>query len=126
MIISDTPPPANVKPGDIIKSAPMPKALAGTAPLAAKPVETTADKELAFRKRQKDNEDAGKTEAEKQAAAAQKAKQCEQMQEKARVLESGVRVKRMGADGESRPMEDSDREIELGKARKEMATACKG
>lgn len=128
MIISDQPPPANVKPSQIIKSAPMaaptpkveskdPKLAAAKAPI------TVAEKEADFQKRRKEQAESQKTSAEKQAAADQKAKHCEDLQQKLRTLSSGMRINTVQKNGEAAAMEGAEREVEVSKTSKELAKA---
>jgi Domain of unknown function (DUF4124) len=132
LIISDQPPPANIKPSQIIKSAPMaapapapeakpaakdPKAAAAKGPM------TTAEKEADFQKRRLEQAEAQKSTAEKQAAAAQKTKHCDSLHEKMRTLGSGMRINTVQKSGEVVAMESADREAELSKTSRELAKA---
>jgi type IV secretory pathway VirB10-like protein len=134
MIISDQPPPANIKPSQIIKSAPLP----APAPAAPKPAAkdgkdakptvakgplTSAEKEADFQKRRKEQADAQKTSSEKQAAAEQKAKHCESLQEKMRTLSSGMRINSVQKSGEVVAMEAADREKEMSKTSREISSS---
>jgi hypothetical protein len=128
MIISDQPPPASVKPSQIIKSAPM----AAPAPkpevkdpkmAAAKGPMTTAEKEADFQKRRKEQAESQKTGAEKQAAAEQKAKHCDDLQQKLRTLSSGMRINTVQKSGEVAAMEGAEREVELSKTSRELSKA---
>jgi Domain of unknown function (DUF4124) len=131
MIISDQPPPASVKPSQIIKSAPMPVPVAAAPKVEAKDAKvatakgplTTADKELEFQKRRKEQAESQKTGAEKQAAAEQKAKHCETLQQKLRTLDSGLKISSVQKNGELAAMEAADREMESSKTRRELATS---
>jgi predicted RNase H-like nuclease (RuvC/YqgF family) len=129
MIISDQPPPANIKPSQIIKSAPMPapapKAEAkepakDSKQAATKAPMTTAEKEADFQKRRKELAESQKTGAEKQAAAEQKAKHCDALQQKLRTLSSGMRISNVQKNGEVAAMEGAEREIEMSKTSKEI------
>jgi hypothetical protein len=133
MIISDQPPPANIKPSQIIKSAPLPVAVApapkadakDSKAAAAKGPMTTAEKEADFQKRRKDTAEAQKTGAEKQAAAEQKAKHCDALQQKLRTLSSGMRISNVQKNGEVAAMESAEREVEMSKASRELtASQC--
>lgn len=131
MIISDQPPPASVKPSQIIKSAPLPKAAPAPVPAAstAKPADskaplTLAEKDQAFKKRQQEKAEADKSTAEKQAAAEQKAKYCEELATKMRTLQSGMRITQVDKSGETRMMENADREKEMSTTSRDIASKC--
>jgi Domain of unknown function (DUF4124) len=131
MIISDQPPPASIKPSQIIKSAPMaapaapaPKAEAkDSKSVAAKGPMTTAEKEADFQKRRKEQAEAQKTGAEKQAAAEQKTKHCEALQQKIRTLGSEMRINNVQKNGEIVAMEAAEREKEMSRASRELSTS---
>ncbi len=130
MIISDQPPPASVKPSQIIKSAPMaapvappPKAEGKDSKSAvAKGPMTTAEKEADFQKRRKEQAEAQKTGAEKQAAAEQKTKHCEALQQKLRTLGSNMRINTVLNNGEVASMESAEREKEMSKTNRDLAS----
>lgn len=131
LIVSDQPPPASVKPSQIIKAVPMPAPSAAPAsdPKASKATppgpQSAADKDLAFRKRQQEKAEAEKSSAEKQAAAAQKAKYCEQLGERLQTLESGIRIQQVNKNGEAAAMEGGQREQATSEARRDYRTNCK-
>ncbi len=131
LIISDQPPPVSVKPSQIIKSAPMaapvapaPKADAKDAKLSvAKGPMTTAEKEADFQKRRKEQAEAQKTGAEKQAATEQKIKHCEALQQKIRTLASEMRINTVQKNGEIASMEAAEREKEMSKTNRDLSTS---
>ncbi len=133
LIVSDQPPPASVKPSQIIKAVPMPAPAPAVPPASnaktpqAKPAgpQSAADKDLAFRKRQQEKAEAEKSSAEKQAAAAQKAKYCEQLGERLQTLESGIRIQQVNKNGEAAAMEGGQREQATSEARRDYRTNCR-
>jgi Domain of unknown function (DUF4124) len=126
MIISDQPPPASVKPSQIIKSAPMPVAAARPEPkdakAGAKAPLSSAEKEAEFQKRRKEQAESQKTGVEKQAALDQKNKRCEALKDKLRTLQSDLRLVSVKRGGESAAMEGAEREVEMSKTSRELST----
>lgn len=86
---------------------------------------TPAEKELEFRRRQKEAQEAAAKQAqEKQLAEAQK-QNCENAQQVLRSLEGGERIARTDASGARYFLEDEQRAQETARARKAVADWCK-
>lgn len=80
--------------------------------------------EAAFRKRQQDQAEAEKKDAEKQQQAAVKQKNCESAQASLRQLESGQRIGQVNAQGERVFMEDDQRAKATQNAQKAVSDWC--
>ena len=80
--------------------------------------------EAAFRKRQQEREEADKKEAEKQAQAEVRRKNCESAQAALRQLESGQRIGQVNAQGERVFMEDDQRTKATQNAQKAVSDWC--
>lgn len=86
---------------------------------------SAADRELEFRKRQKEaKENAEKTSKEQTAIAEQK-ENCDNGRRHLQVLESGERIAMRDDKGERYFMEDAQRQIEIQKTRKSIEQNCK-
>lgn len=122
---SDRPPAGNTK------AAPVKNAVGsvngtGTAPAAnAAAPKSIADQEQAFRKRLADKEDAAKKQAERDAEQRRKADACDQAKRILVGLEQSGRQVRFEPNGERTYLTDAEIEVEKGKARSAVATACK-
>ena len=116
-VISDKPPTGNTQPQ---------KTFASDSPTsnAAGP-KTTADKDLDFRKRQKEaQESADKTNKEQAAAAANK-ESCDSSRRHLKSLESGERISMTDDKGERYFLDDAQRTQELAKVRQNIPANCK-
>ena len=116
-VISDKPPTGNTQPQ---------KTFASDSPTsnAAAP-KTTADKELDFRKRQKEaQENADKANKEQAAAAANK-ESCDNARRYLKTMESGERVSMTDDKGERYYLDDAQRSQEIAKARQNIQANCK-
>jgi hypothetical protein len=80
--------------------------------------------EQAFRKRQQEREEAEKKDAEKQAQAEVRRKNCESAQASLRQLESGQRIGQVNAQGERVFMEDDQRAKATQNAQKAVSDWC--
>lgn len=116
-IISDKPPVGAARTARKIEA----EAPAAT---AAAP-KTTADREMDFRKRQKDAQESADKAQKEQAAAAEKKENCDKARRYLLSLESGERVALRDDKGERYYMEDAQRQQEIGKARQAMQASCK-
>jgi hypothetical protein len=115
-IISDKP-PAGVRPTHKTEAE---------APAAnATPPKTTADREMDFRKRQKESQENAEKQQKEQAATAAKKENCDSTRRYLTTLESGERVSQVNDKGERSFMEDSQRSQEIAKAKQNMQAACK-
>lgn len=117
-ILSDRPPPTN--------SARQPKKFAADAPeSSAANAPTQADRDLDFRKRQKDaREKAEKGEAE-QREASDRQEACAGARRALQVLESGERVAMRDNAGERYYLDDAQRAREIERTRQAVQVNCK-
>ncbi|VXB83482.1 DUF4124 domain-containing protein [Massilia sp. 9I] len=125
---SDRPPPPNTPPHKILKApgrAPAPTPVAAPAPAPAaptvKPAPTLADRDAEYRERLKKTEEAerkAQADAQRQRDAAER---CEAARESRAQVESGVRIGRIGAQGERRIATDEERAAQLARANKVLA-----
>ena len=116
-VISDKPPTGKTQPQ---------KTFASDSPAsnAAAP-KTTADKELDFRKRQKEaQENADKANKEQAAAAANK-ESCDSSRRHLKSLESGERISMTDDKGERYFLDDAQRTQEISKVRQNIQANCK-
>ena len=121
----DNPPPG-VK-ATRIKGPSGPSSPPPSAPAASKDVGKDGKPltpEQAFRKRQQEAEEAAKKDADKQAQAEAKRKNCESAQASLRQLESGQRIGQVNAQGERTYMEDDQRARATQNAQKSVADWC--
>ena len=116
-IISDKPPIGNVQ---------RQKTFASDSPAsnAAAP-KTTADKDLEFRKRQKESQENAEKAQKEQAAAAANKENCDNARSYLKTLESGERISTADDKGERSYMEDAKRSQEITKTRQFMQSNCK-
>ena len=115
---SDQPPPPGTPAAKILKAAgravtpppePADPAAAATAAAAKPKAMTLAEREADYRKRAQEREETvRKAEAETQALAA-KREYCDEMRKSKRAVESGIRIKEVGKDGQQRVMTDNER-----------------
>ena len=123
-VVSDTPPPGNVKPQKSASGA----ASAGNAPAASASAGTTkntAEKDMDFKKRQLENKEKADKAAKEQAAAADNKENCERARISLTALESGQRIATTDVKGERSFMEDAQRQQEIERARKSVTEFCK-
>lgn len=114
---SDKPPVGNVRQQQKIESE--------APPANASPQKTVADRELEFRKRQKESLESGEKTRKEQAAASDMKENCENARRQLQLLESGERVALRDDKGERYFMEDAQREQEISKARQVVQSSCK-
>lgn len=124
-VYSDQPPPATVtKSRTVAKEA----ARETEAPAAAKagdPPKSAADRELEFKKRQKERQEAT-AKADKEAAdKAARKEDCERAKKSLQLLESGERVAVRDDKGERAFLDDNQRAAEADRARKAVADLCR-
>lgn len=105
---SDQPPPPGTPASKILKAPGRPPApLAASAPAPKAP--TLAEREADYRKRAQAREEAQlKADADAQRGAAQRA-WCEELRKSKRLVDSGVRIAEMEADGRQRFLGDAER-----------------
>ena len=131
MVFSDQPPPASIDRSQVLR-APDPAREAAAREANAKPPATTterpaqsyADQEMAFRKRQMEQQEAAQKLAGERAKAQERKVACDGNRDAIRTLESGMRVSRVGADGERTFLSDAERNERLRAARRNLSTGC--
>ncbi|MFZ4537897.1 DUF4124 domain-containing protein [Propionivibrio sp.] len=116
-IMSDKPPVGNVRQQRKIESEPPAESSATQ--------KTTADRELDFRKRQKESQESSEKASKEQAASADKKENCEKSRRYLQSLESGERIVQRDDKGERYFMEDAQRDQEISKARQAVQSNCK-
>jgi hypothetical protein len=121
-------PPGTVKETRLMKSGAggTPGASSAASPAAATAGKTTADKEVEFRKRALERQEA-EAKAEKERADAQLAERnCQDARAQLRQLEEGVRIMRIDpATGNRSYLEDTQRPAETARAREAVQSWCK-
>lgn len=124
-VYSDQPPPATVtKSRTVAKEAAKDAEAPGSAKADTQP-KSAADRELEFRKRQKERQEAA-AKAEKEAAdKAARKEDCERAKRTLQVLESGERVAVRDDKGERAFLDDNQRAAEAERARKAVAELCR-
>ena len=86
---------------------------------------TTADRELEFRKRQKDAQESAEKAKKDQAASTDQKDNCEKARRALEVLESGERIALRDGQGERYYLDDAQRQQETAKARQLIQANCK-
>jgi hypothetical protein len=92
---------------------------------AASPQKSLADRDLDFRKRQKDAQTSAEKSKAEQDLAAQREENCTNSQRHLRLLESGERIAMRDDNGERYFLEDTQRTQEIEKARQAVQSNCK-
>lgn len=116
-VISDRPPAGKAR---------QQKKIDAEAPSASSdPGKTTADREMDFRKRQKESQEAAEKSEKEQRAAADRKANCEAARNSLQVLESGQRISMRDSQGERIILDDAQREQELARSRKAVEANCK-
>jgi hypothetical protein len=116
-VISDKPPPGQLP-------VPQQNESNDPAPPTQSAQPSLADRELEFRKRQKEaRENAEKTEKET-AAATEKEENCQNARRRLQMLESGERIASRNDKGERYFMDDAQRAQETAKTRQHIDTQC--
>lgn len=113
---SDKPPSAAVSARKLGDSSPV---TTNTTPPA-----TAADRELDYRKRQKDAQDKAEKERHQQAAANEKKDACEAARRQLELLESGERIMQRDASGERYYLDDTQRQQEAARTRQLIQSSC--
>lgn len=115
---SDKPPVGTPRTQQTLESSASPAA-------SSSPQKTTADRELEFRKRQKESQDSAEKEKKEQAASVDKKESCESALRLLEALESGERIALRDDKGERYYMDDGQREQESAKVRQIIQSNCK-
>ncbi len=116
-IISDKAPVGNVRQQKKIES--------GAPTTSASPQKTAADKDLEFRKRQKEAQESSEKASKEQTASSDKKENCDKARSHLQVLESGERISLRDDKGERYFMDDKQREQEIAKTREMVQSSCK-
>ena len=116
-IISDKPPTGNVVEQKNIRS--------DSATSNAATQKSASDRELEFRKRQKESQENAEKAQKEQATAVEKQGNCANARRYLATLESGERVALRDDKGERYFMDDAQREQETAKAKQALQTNCK-
>lgn len=132
MVYSDRPPPAAVKPAQIVRQPSgnallmpdTPEAGSRPAAAAAKAPPTIAEREMEFRKRQTERAEAEKKAADEANNSARKAQDCERARGYLRALDDGLRITRTNAQGEREFLDDAQRDEEKKRAREAISQSC--
>jgi type IV secretory pathway VirB10-like protein len=147
LVFSDRPPPASVKPSQIVRqpnatpaqpSAPIYVTDEKQAPMKAegkaenrKPApavvsapKTLAEKEMDARKRDQERAAAEKKASEEQARKQQLAQDCERSRGYLRALEDGRRIAQSDAQGNQTVLDDAARADELARVRSRLSSDC--
>jgi hypothetical protein len=125
---SDQPPPAGIK-GTTLQPAPLntvpsPAGDDAAAKDAKKGPLTPAEQEAEFRKRQMAAQKAREKDELGQKDAQAKQENCTRARQSLATFESGIRISRVGADGERYYLEDAQRNAEMEQARQQVSAAC--
>ncbi|MBV8208994.1 MAG: DUF4124 domain-containing protein [Burkholderiaceae bacterium] len=149
-VYSDQPPPAGVRPTDVLREptparAAAPSDLAEPEPAAAPPAAdspgaaaapapvpnaaaphtpTMSERDADFRKRVKERADAEKKLADVQSETAQKAADCERARGYMKSLDSGMRLIRTNPDGTRELLSDEQRNAEVQRTREMIQSRC--
>ena len=100
-----------------------PAAAAGAKP-GAKAPQTLAEKDADFRKRLKESQEAELKAQEQARIAAQKTEHCGEVHRARQMLDSGIRIADVGADGQKRYLNDAERAQRSARANA-MAAECR-
>jgi hypothetical protein len=112
---SDQPPPPGTPASKILKAPGRPAMHAAepaeaAAPAAAKPATLMlAERELDFRKRAKERDEAERKAGMEAQGARAKRDYCNELRKSKRAYDSGIRIREVGSDGQQRVLTDSER-----------------
>lgn len=99
-------------------------AVAPAAKVAPKAPQTLAEKEADFRKRLKEGQEAEQKAQQQARTDAQKAEHCAEVRKARQMLDSGIRIADIGADGQKRYLSDAERAERSARAGA-MAAECR-
>jgi uncharacterized protein (DUF3084 family) len=85
---------------------------------------TLADREMAFRKRQKESQEGAEQADKEQRLAAQKKENCENARRSLQLLESGERVAMRDSKGERYYLDEAQRTQAIAKLRQDVQASC--
>ncbi len=129
-VISDTPPPGNAKERRALGGQPQyfsekqPEKTGEKTPAADSP-KSTAEKELDFKKRQQESREKAEAQAKEQAAENARRDNCERARRTRTALESDRAITSLDEQGNRQIMDQSQRALEIERARQAMAESCK-
>jgi Domain of unknown function (DUF4124) len=130
VVYSDRPPPASVKPDQIVRQGSLGGGSSASGGAAAEGKDsksgpkTYAEREMDYRKRQQAQAEADKKAGEESAQNTRKAAECERARGYLKALEEGQRIQRTDAQGNREILDDSQRAAEITRIRDSMARAC--
>jgi hypothetical protein len=122
-VISDTPPPTSARSTKIGEAAPVAEPPSGTGKSAELP-QTSSDKDLDFKKRQKEAKEKADKDAKEQATAAERREVCDRARRNLAALESSQTLATPDENGQRQLLDNSQREQEIERARKIMTETC--
>lgn len=126
MVFSDQPPPTSVPPSRILRADPMPPPPAPAPATSRRPAESAADRQIEARRKAVEAADAAKKREAEAEQAARLAKACSAAMADQRVLDSGMRIARLNADGEREFLSDEDRAQRAAATQRALKDFCKG
>ena len=115
-VISDKPPVGAVQ---------QQKNYGANKPSSSPAQKSLADREMEFKKRQKESQEIAEKSRKEETSAAEKQENCNNARKQLQLLESGERVALRDDKGERYFLDDAQREQEIGKARKFLDSSCK-
>jgi hypothetical protein len=115
-VISDRPPTGQVRQQRTVEAA---------APAPSEAGKTLADRDMEFRKRQKESRDAAEKGEADRRASAQRQEGCEAARSALQTLQSGDRVAMHDSKGERYYLDDTQRQEEIAKARQAVQANCR-
>ena len=115
-VISDRPPVGKVKGAREVA--------AEAAPTNGAASTTLADREMEYRKRQKETQEGAEQAAKDQRLAAQKQENCESARRSLKILESGERVAMRDSKGERYYLDDQQRAQQIARSRQDVQANC--
>ena len=116
-VISDKPPAGQVRQQKQIES--------DTPSQNGQKQKSLADREMEFRKRQKESQEHSEKAKKEETSTAEKRENCDLARRQLQALESGERITMRDDKGERYFVEDAQREQEIGKARRFIDSNCK-
>lgn len=119
---SDQPPPSDVRPKTLREEYGTGNSQSASSAAAPK---TLAEREAELKKSALAKKEAADKAAQKQAAAAAQQANCANAQESLKVLQSGIRVMGVDANGQAGYISDSERDQRVAKAQSDISTYCK-
>jgi hypothetical protein len=112
-IISDAPPPGNVRQSKTVSGGPV-----------SEQGKSVAEREMEFKKRQQEAKEKADKDSKSNAAKADQQENCQRARQQLAALESGQRIANTDANGERRFMEDDERQKEIQRTRKIISEKC--